>query len=422
MKPTLPAIGEQVEVAVETIAATGKGKGSAVEPGYEKLSFFVPGVAPGDRVLAQVTAAQKRYVEADLVTLLEGGDVRVEAPCPHYDVCGGCQLMHLNYEAQLDAKRENLAYLLRRRKVGPSKLEPIEPSPDPLGYRVRCMLNLEEDGRFGMLPRRSNEVVDLSSCRLMRGDLQDAIFAARDAIRARYPAGRIKVAGVVDPSTPGRVFFHPYSDPREMHATKSWFVFEGGELVPTEATDCTLRHSGFEFTYAADCFTQVNPGINGKIVAHAVEALQLNGRQRVLELYAGIGNFTLPIAAGAKRVTAVEWVRAAQYLRANAERAGLKNVTIVPGDVVKRLREMARKHEGFEAMLLDPPREGIGRWGAELIGALGPHRIVYVSCEPKTLLADLATLSSYRYQLKSIRGFDMFPQTFHLETVAVLER
>ncbi|MDP8225743.1 MAG: class I SAM-dependent RNA methyltransferase [Candidatus Lernaella stagnicola] len=421
MIETKPEIGRRLEIVVESIAPSGKGKGRARDMS-PKFSFFVEGTVPGDRVLAEVTGGKKRYFEADLIELREVGPDRVAPPCPHYEDCGGCQLQHLDYQAQLEAKRDVLRYHLKRLGFGDVDVPPLVASPNPLRYRVRSSLDLLPGGSLGMARRRSRDLVEIRSCHQMHAALESGLFQAAVKFAERYPRGRVKIVGVLDSTEPRRVFCHPYVDAREMHAPSDWFLLDSRSLRAAGDALCRYEAFGLDLRYAPDCFTQVNPSLNEKLVGYAVERLAPSRSTRVLELYAGIGNFTLPVARHAKRVTAVEWARGASFLTENARRNGLSNVTVIGGDAVTTLGSLARKKQQFEAVLLDPPREGLGPRGVDLLGALGPRRIVYVSCEPKSLLADVARLNGFRYRLASVQAFDMFPQTFHLETVAVLER
>lgn len=421
----LPAVGETVEILIETVAANGKGKGSAVRPRYDKIAFFVEATAPGDRVRAVVIQARKRYVEADLTELLAAGPARVSPPCPHYADCGGCQLMHLDYPTQLAAKQEILQYILRRRGLPHEKLEPMETSPQECRYRIRSVLTLGADGSFGMQRRRSNAVVPLRSCHLMRQPLEEKLFAAAAAYRPVMPRGGSsyppKIKGVLDPAT-GRLFLHPFYDPLEINSPRDWYEWLGDHLTDAADAVCRLRVGGEERIFAPDCFTQVNPEVNEKLVSFAIDGLAPGKNDRVLELYAGIGNFTVPLARAAGEVTAVEWPRGAEFGRRNIEAAGASNAQFIAGEVIATLRQLVVQRRRYELLLLDPPRDGIGEEGVRLLGALRPARIAYVSCEPLTLVADLEALTKFGYALRIVRAFDMFPQTFHLETCAILER
>lgn len=414
-----PQPGDILEIEIETIAQNGKGKGRCALAGLEKHAFFVEATAPGDRVKARVATVDKRYVEADLLEVLAPGPDRVAPACPHFAACGGCQLMHLTYPAQLTAKLDVLRYILRRRGFDPALAESILPSPRRERYRVRNILSLTPDRRWGMLEARSHRAAPIASCRQMDVNLETAFFAAEGAFAAL--TGVRKVQGVVDPAG-GEVYFQVFEDRQARRAEPSWLRLSEGNLAAVPDAECELRVGPYTLRYAPDCFTQVNPEVNEALVEHVAAALAPDKTDRVLELYAGIGNFTLPVAAGAKEVTAVEWPRAAIYARRNAVAAGLANVEIIGGEVRKALADLGRDNRSFELALLDPPREGVGQRGIEGLVRLRPLRIVYVSCDPLTLIADLEHLRAFGYQPRSVRAFDMFPQTFHFESVAVLER
>jgi 23S rRNA (uracil1939-C5)-methyltransferase len=417
-----PAIGEEIEVEIETIAAGGRGKGRSLAAGFEKIAFFVDGAAPGDRVRARVTGGRKRYFEAELVELLAAGPVRVAPPCPHYPVCGGCQLMHVEYGAQGAAKGEILGYTLRRRGLG-EFAPPVTPSPQPLRYRVRSTLVATAAGEPAMQQRGSHDLTPLRLCRQMREPLEAALFPATRQLAARSGsdcARPLRVRGALDVES-GRVFVHPYRELRDADSPRDWFEVAAGELRETADPVCATRVAGRLLRYAPDCFAQVNPEVNEALVAHALAALAPERADRVLELYAGVGNFTLPLAAAAAEVVAVEWPRAAKFGQQNARDAGLENARFLGGDVGGTLAELARRRERFDLLLADPPRDGLGRTVCGAIGGLRPRRLAYVSCEPQTLAADLEALTPLGYRLHSVAAFDMFPQTFHFESCVILE-
>jgi 23S rRNA (uracil1939-C5)-methyltransferase len=418
-----PTIGEEIEIDIQTIAAGGRGKGCATTPGYEKMSFFVDGTAPGDRVRARVVGGRKRYFEADLLAVVTAGPARAEPPCPHYPVCGGCQVMHLAYGAQCAAKGEILGYILRRRGLG--EFAPaVTPSSRPLRYRVRSTLVATAAGEPAMQKRRSHELTPLRLCPQMREPLEEGLFAAtrKFAATSGSTSGRpLRVRGALDADS-GRVFVHPYRELRDADSPRDWFEAVAGELREARDPICTTRVGGRLLRYGPDCFTQVNPEINEALLAHVLAALAPQRGERALELYAGVGNFTLPLAAEAGEVVAVDWPRAAAFGRQNARDAGLENVRFLGGDASAALAELTRRRERFDIVLADPPREGLGGAVCRAIGELRPARMAYVSCDPETLASDLEALAPFGYRLRAVAAFDMFPQTFHVEACALLER
>jgi 23S rRNA (uracil1939-C5)-methyltransferase len=424
MAVPLPPIGAEVELAIESIAGNGKGKGRAVEAGLEQVSFFVDGTVPGDRVQARVTGGHKRYVEADLIEILSPGPARIEPSCPHYADCGGCQLLHVSYDAQLAAKRDNLQYIFRRRGLDAAAVREVVPSPRPLRYRVRNSLALTVTGEPGMQQRRSHELTAIGSCDLMRPELAETLLPAcrlfHNTEGPRPDGAPLRVKGVLDLAT-GRVYLHPYRDPLDLEGEQAWYEAAAGRLISVENPLCEWRAGDHTLRYAPDCFTQVNPAVNERLVAHVMETLGIGPQDHVLELYAGIGNFTLPIAARAAEVTAVERQRAIGFARRNAQAAGFTNIRFLAAEVLAALTTLAGAGERLTRVLLDPPREGLGVAGCRLLGRLSPARIVYVACDPLTLASDLQELVRYGYRLTDATLFDMFPQTFHFETCATLE-
>ncbi len=408
---------------MEAIAPNGKGKGSSRAAGSEKLSFFVARTAPGDVITACVTGARKRYVEAELVEVIEASRLRVEPICPHYDECGGCQVMHLSYAAQLDAKREIVRYILARHGFDRELAGPVVASPSELRYRLRSKLFLTPELTPGLRAWRSHRVVPIRQCFQMHTELERGLLGAArfapEMLASRSPVATL--LGVCDLGS-GRVLLQAGAAGEDAPRIAGWFtVDEKGAHGETQPL-CRVQAAGFDLQYAPDCFTQVNADANDLLVAHAVQAMAVRPTDSVLELFSGIGNFTLPLATRARSVTAVEWPRATRFAKDNAKKAGLSNIAHLGKDVVDALRDLTGRQIRFDRALLDPPREGLGETGCNLLSEAAPQRIVYVSCEPTTLAADLASLTRQSYRLVSVTPFDMFPQTFHVETCAIMDK
>jgi len=421
MHGVLPDIDEIIELFVEAIAPNGKGKGRCDAAGRQNLSFFIAGTAPGDRITARVTGARKRYVEADLVEIVEASSHRVSPVCPHYELCGGCQLMHLAYPAQLEAKREIVRYVLGRRGFARDLVRPMVASPRELRYRRRAKLSLTEETAPGLVAWHSHRIVPINSCHQMRQELQDGLLSAAPLAGEMLPASaRARyLFGVYDAQGERVLVQAAAADSTE---ATNWFVAREREVKAEPHPPGRLRVAGFDLQYSPECFTQINAETNELLVAHVIDAMSADAGDNVLELFAGVGNFTLPLAAKAKTVTAVEWPQATHFAEINAEAAGLNNITHLGRNVSDALRQLMRAKTRFDLALLDPPREGLGEVGSTMLCELSPRRIVYVSCEPVTLANDLKVLQKHGYQLAAVTPFDMFPQTFHVETCAVLDK
>jgi len=375
------------ELAIESLAAGGAGVGRAADGRV----VFVPDTAPGDRVRVRLVARHRRHAEGRLEELLVPGPARVEPPCPVFGTCGGCAWQHLAYPAQLEAKAGILRDALAR--IGgltPPRELRIVPSPAPYAYRRRARV-LVRGGRTGFRRRRSNELCATARCPVLVPALEEAL--AELAAEAP-PDGEWELLageGEARRSAPGR-----RGAPLAVRA--------GGDLL------------------------RVSPGVfvqsNGPLLDPLLEAVHTAaGRGRTaLELYAGAGFLTLGLARRFERVVAVEaHAAAARDLGENCRAAGLANVEIRRARVEAALAAPGDLPQAPDALVLDPPRSGLGRGGAEALAGLRPGRIVLLSCAPATLARDLGALARSGYFLSRIEGFDLFPQTPHLEALAVVE-
>ena len=418
-----PEIDLVVELAIESIAPNGKGKGSAVGGEWDKFSFFVPGVAPGDRIRAKVTGGYKRYVEADITELISAGPYRAEPLCPHFESCGGCQLMHLDYSYQLEAKRDVIRYVLRRRGFDPDIVYEVIASPRRVRYRLRSKLTITDKMEAGMRAWHSHDTVPICECLQMRDELERdllrAITALPDSI-AEPTDGLRQISGVLELGD-NTVYMQTLLDNRPVASMPGWHVVRDGSLHRIEKPQCSFQQGEFELRYSPECFTQVNPEVNELLCDLVLKLVDPSPGDEILELYAGVGNFTLPLAKTAGRVAAVEFPLANEYAQINAQKAGLANITQMGIDVAQALDQLKENKEKFNKILLDPPRDGLGRRVCMQVVDMAPQKIVYVSCDPVTLSLDLQVMAEYGYRLTGIYPLDMFPQTFHVELCAVME-
>jgi 23S rRNA (uracil1939-C5)-methyltransferase len=379
-------------------------------------AVFVPRTAPGDLAeLAQIRPA-KRFARARLARLVEPSPERTEPPCPHYtrDECGGCQLQHLTYEAQLHARR-GIAGDALRRLGGLDVADPaIEPASATLGYRTKITL-AAAGGRIGLHRLgRADRVFDLERCPITVASLND-LWRELRGLRSFLPANLDRLVLRLDRSG-GRHLL--------VRASGSAVWVQAGKLARA-LTDAGQRASLWwqpeggvsrlvagETAPAPDVFEQVHPDMADRARRFAVErAGELEGRT-VWDLYAGVGDITAALTRRGAQVHSVELDRRAV---AHAEAAG----------------PSAQRHVGPaetlvgtlpapERVIINPPRIGMDRRVAATLLDRRPQRIVYVSCDPATLARDVARLRA-GYRLVEARCFDLFPQTSHVETVAVLE-
>jgi len=392
------AAGTHFVCRIESLAAGGDG----VAHLPDGRTVFVEQVAPGDLARVELTSVQRRHARARLVALLEPGPDRVAPRCAVFGECGGCTWQHLSYTAQVRAKAAILRSAIERigRLACPDPL-PFHPSPSPYAYRLRARLLLE-DGRVGYRRRRSHSVCDTRACPILVPELEAAIPSlAHEA--ARGGRGEREIACGSDG---GALIRRPGGGP--------------GAGPPLE-----LAVEGRMLRVSPGVFAQANRGLLEPLAASVRRALAAGALPDglLVELHAGAGFFTLGCAPGFLHAIAVESSAAAcEDLRFNLERAGLHHVEVREDGADTALAELARAAVHPDVVLMDPPRAGLGRDAAEQLARLEPHRIVYLSCDPATLSRDLAVLVEGGYRLESLEGFDLFPQTPHVEALAVLER
>ena len=430
----MTAVGEPISIRVEKLIHGGRGLGR-----WAGMPVFVDGVLRDEEIDARITAVRKGYCEAALTRVVTGSSQRVEPPCPVFSACGGCRLQHAGYDAQLEAKRGIVVESLRR--LGGITIEHLDvvPSPEVFGYRLRAGLKIGTfDGQrvLGFYAAGSHAVVPVSSCLVLHPRLQSTLapltdlirrpdrrLIGLDAIEVQTTSSDERVAIVLHSrSFDRRTFAATWSALRETLPLGGLIAYDRRRHRWVGGSDALEEQSnGFRCRVSDRTFLQINAGINAALVAAVVDWSELTGRERVVDLYAGFGNFSLPLARRASRVTAVEALPAAvKDARLNARAHGQENLTIVSSPIESWPLDPADR--GPDVAVVDPPRSGLSRDASDRLIALAPHRILYVSCEPATLSRDTARLERDGYHLVGVRGFDMFPHTAHVELLARFER
>ena len=380
-----------LEVEIERILPGGLGLAHA-----SGKTVFVALAAPGDRVRVRVEREQGNVLFASIEEIITPSPVRIEPPCPYFGRCGGCDFQQLTYEAQLAAKSEMIRDCLHRI----ARLENVPeivvtPSPDAWRYRMRAMWQIDQDARtIGYYERGSRRVCDVVDCAVLRPELQAKLEAVR-ATEWQEFSPDLKHLDVV--AGENGVSFAP----------------EFGEFHTNELS-LTVR--GEVYRYNAKSFFQINPSLLGPLVDFALG--EASG-ESAIDLYSGVGLFTLPLSRQFRRVLAVESnPTAARFARRNLQDAGLVNARVITAGVVDWFRSEPMRHVDF--VLLDPPRAGAESAVIKGILDLHPSQISYVSCDPATLARDLRKLFAGGYTIDGLNGFDLFPQTHHVETVVRL--
>jgi 23S rRNA (uracil1939-C5)-methyltransferase len=365
---------------------------------------LAPFVLPGERIRAAVEQEKPRLVRAGAVSVLEPSPDRVPAECPYFTRCGGCHYQHARYESQLAAKRAILEEELRR--LG--KIEPpaqIEvAAADPYGYRNRVQLQVR-DGRIGYLEGRSHRLCPIERCPISSPRINEAIGALNRMVR--------------DPRWPRFLrSLELFTDERQMqfNVTESdrpiarRFFDWAGEMIPG-IVDGALDYEG-RFRVSRNSFFQVNRFLIDRLVELAVEG---EAGETAADLYAGVGLFAVALGRSFREVTAVEsGSGAVRDLEFNAQRAGLANLRAEKKSTEEYLASIDRPPD---FLLMDPPRSGLGSAVVARLAELRPPRMTIVACDPATLARDLAGLVGAGYTIDRMVMIDLFPQTFHLETV-----
>ena len=384
-------VGDLLTLKVEKIVPRGYGLAFA-----EKLTVFVPLSAPGDVVTARITQLKKRTAFAEIVEIVTPGPERVDPPCPYFGTCGGCNFQQLDYQAQLKSKVDIISdCLLRIGKLDPVPDITIIPSPLQYDYRSRVRWQLDSLGRrFGYYRRDSNEVVDVAMCPVLSSPLKETLHN----IRANLEWSKFLDDGEVAAAS---------GDNDIVSIRSSVGVEPSAEISHTV--------SGETYAFSAETFFQANHLLLPDLIECATEGATGN---TALDLYSGVGLFSIPLARKIPNVISVEGdPMAVEFAKKNVKNAYLSNLRVLRDSVG---RFLAQKQWAADFVLIDPPRSGAEREVVEAIISIGPLQISYVSCEPSILARDLRTLADGGYEIESITALDMFPQTHHVETVVRL--
>jgi 23S rRNA (uracil1939-C5)-methyltransferase len=369
---------------------------------------FTPFVLPGEVIEADRSESRKHVQRTTLVRVAEPSPDRVQPPCPVFGRCGGCQYQHAGYEAQLRLKREILAETLQR--VGKIEFDAARVETvagEPFGYRNRAQFHFER-GRVGYREMNSRKLVEIRECPISSPKINEVIATLNRMVRdRRWPDFVESLEVFTDES---QVQWNVLESQRPV--AKRFFEWLAAEMPGTVDGPLEYAVNGDLFTVSGSSFFQVNRFFLPRLADLAIGE---NHGGTAWDLYAGAGLFTLPLARRFDRVVAVEAGKSALDLRHNAERARIK------ADVITEQTEtfLADARMAPDFVLADPPRAGLGKAATARLLALGPPKLVIVSCDPATLARDLAVLAP-AYRIERMTLVDLFPQTFHMETIVEL--
>lgn len=436
---------KQFELEICDLSSTGEGVGK-----HEGLTIFVDGALPTERVLVSVFEEKKNYAKGKIEKILRRAKDRVDPVCEKFEQCGGCQLMHLSYAQQLKVKEKRVSdAFLRIGKIERFTLQSCMPSPEMLSYRNKIQLPVSAGPKIGLYAKRSHEIIPIEACKIhnregekvigeikkLLGRFSISIYDEKKGrgefrhllVKTSKQTGKVLVVLITTraaskelkamareifqiPNVSGVV--HGLND-RKTNAVRgeSYTLLEGGYALEESIL-------GIKVQISPASFFQVNPLQAENIYLKAFELGKITEGKRVFDAYCGIGLFACFLAKSGCKVTGIEIIpEAIEDAKKNAKCNDVP-VEFICGKVEEEIGKLPRQ----DIVYLNPPRKGCEKYVLEIVAAMNPSRIIYTSCEEATLARDASVLVSKGYSKISLYPFDMFPQTMHVETVALFEK
>ncbi|MDF2641637.1 MAG: rRNA methyltransferase [Pseudomonas sp.] len=425
--------GKKQRLTIERLSNDGRGIAF-----FEGKTWFVAGALAGEEVEARVLNARGKVVEARAERILQTSAMRRPAACMHFGRCGGCSVQHMPHDEQLALKQRMLAdQLLRVANVEPEQWAAPLTGPE-LGYRRRARVAVRWDAKakkleVGFRAIASQDIVGIEECPVLVQPLQPIMEALPGMLKTfskpqvlghvelfRGTSTAVLVRHTAALADADLTLLQAFCS---VHQAQLWLQGEG-EPQPADLTQTLgyrLEPWDLELAWRPGDFIQVNAAVNDAMIEQALDWLAPTAEERVMDLFCGLGNFALPLARQAKDVVAVEGVATmVERAAANAFSNDLHNVQFHQADLSQPLTNAGWAVEGFSAVLLDPPRDGAYEVVRQ-IAKSGAGRLLYVSCNPATLARDTVELVRQGYRLKRAGILDMFPQTAHVEAMALFE-
>lgn len=443
--------GEEIEIGIDRLAYGGRGVGRS-----NTLVVFVAGAAPGDVVRARIVRSKRTFAEADVVAVTTPSPDRVAARCPHFGPCGGCTWQHIDYPAQARAKesivRESLERLGGLQDV---VVRPIVAAAEPWYYRNKMDFSFHPDGVLGLHRRGDwNAIVPIETCYLQSPESVAIVDAVRAWARAHgvSPYNPVTHAGALrslvvregrgtgdrmvglltgpGPLAAAAAFVDAVKSAAPVTGVVRGIVTSMSDGAPPAEVEVLEGRAeleevllGMRYKVALTTFFQTNTAQAERMVRYVLDRAEPLAGRRVFDLYCGVGTFTLPLArAGAVAAGLEMAVSSIDAARVNARANGIDGVRFFVGDTRVVLPAMVEEVGRPDVVVLDPPRAGAGGRVMRKIGRSGARRVIYVSCNPTTLAPDLKELLPFGYHLVDVQPFDLFPQTYHVEAIAVLDQ
>lgn len=384
-------------------------------------AVFIPFALPGEEIRIRLIEDKKGYARGEITEITQAGENRIEPRCPHFQTCGGCHYQHLDYAEQLEIKRNILRdQLIRIGQIQDPPVEETVPSPLPWYYRNQVQFHLSHQGDLGFVAQGfSLEIIPIQDCHLL-DDVLQAVWPTLniesipglDRVILRSGEGEEDALLVLESSDPQPIEFEvDYPISVVLRGPGGDIILSGDEFTLVEVHD-------FPFVVSAGSFFQVNVPVAEKLIDHLADVLPLSEQSTVIDVYCGVGLFSVFLAPRVKKLIGIESSPEAgdDFMHNLAE---FENVELYQASAEEVLPHLDLHPE---IVLVDPPRGGLSGEALDGIVSLSPEVICYVSCDPATLARDTKRLKKHNYTLRKCTPFDMFPQTYHIESVNLFQK
>lgn len=451
--------GETLVVDINRLDEKGSGR-SVIwrenEKGIsKKLRLTIPQTLPGETVQVTVDNPERRRRKAILEEVLESNPERIAAPCPHFEKCGGCVWQHWDYQGQLKQKTNHVKHAIESQGFDPNLVRDTIGMDNPWHYRNKMEFTFSKDGSLGLHEQGNfRKVISLETCLIAGKEMVEAAMEVADWAKAHELSGYDKDAHegllrhlmVRQSFATGEIMLALFATEPPVENAANDLVKRIQEKFPqvksllwlentawADRTQSEKTHvldgrdfiydemSGYRFRLWFDTFFQTNPTQAQKLVDLAIEIGQPKKSEKMIDLFCGVGTFSLPFAARVGELAGIEIVETSiESAKRNAADNGIDNTYFLAKDARKGIDEVLETFGSPELLLLDPPRSGAGGKVMRRIGRSKPQRIVYVSCNPDTFATDIKELEQFGYVLKDVQPVDLFPHTVHVECVSLL--
>lgn len=402
------------EVTLTTLTYGGEAMGRLPDG----RAVFVPFGLPNERVRVRLTEEKKGFARGEIIEILQTSPQRIEARCIHFSTCGGCHYQNLSYEDQLKAKTDILRDQLKRiGKIENPLVKPMVASAHEWNYRNHLQFHLTEEGKLGFVNSRGRAVMPILECHLPEAGIQT--FWPELQFESKADVERVSLRSGLDEELLVILESETADMPElEIEADVSIVhIYEDHTAVIAGQDHLTIHVLGKDFHVSAASFFQVNTGMAEKMVKHLQASLSVSLSTVLLDVYCGAGLFSKFFAPLCKQVIGIESsASACEDFVINLDE--FENVELYEGSAEEILPGLAGKFDDPLCMIVDPPRAGIEKHALDAIINIRPQVIAYVSCDPSTLARDAARLINAGYRLEEITPFDLFPQTYHIESIS----